>query len=343
MNNRTVKRGGKMYEWQKQIQIIVDEIDRCLMNYNDEALTLRFLSHKLGYSEFHTTRKFKEITGMLFRDYLRNRKLAFALKEVRDTDKSLLDIAFDYGFSSNEAFTRAFKGSYGITPSEYRKDPKPIVLRTKISPFDRYFLGLGEIGMIKSTNDVKIYFIAIPAHKFLHIKNYESNGYWDFWKKQNLIPGQDYETICGLLDSIKGKLDDDGGSEINCGSGQIMAYINDPKGRLCDWGIPRSECWGVRLPMDYNGKIPSQMFILDVPESEYIVFEHGSFNYEQENCSVEEKIEQAMATFDYANAGYQLDTSPGRIMYFYYNPERYFKYIRPVQKLNKIDSTPNGK
>ncbi len=67
--------------------------------------------------------------------------------------------------------------------------------------------------MIKSTDDVKIYFVTIPAHKFLHIKNYESNGYWDFWQKQTLIPGQDCETICGLLDSIKGKLDDDGGSE----------------------------------------------------------------------------------------------------------------------------------
>ncbi len=28
-----------MYEWQKQIQIIVDEIDKCIKNYNDEALT----------------------------------------------------------------------------------------------------------------------------------------------------------------------------------------------------------------------------------------------------------------------------------------------------------------
>lgn len=321
-----------MYEWQKQIQIIVDEIDKCIKGYNDEALTLRFLSHRLGYSEFHTTRKFKEISGMQFRDYLRNRKLAFALKEVRDSDKSLLDIAFDYGFSSHEAFTRAFKGAYGVTPSEYRKNPKPVALRTKISPFDRYFLGLGEIGMIKSAGGVKIYFVTIPAHKFLHIKNYESNGYWDFWSKQNLIPGQDYETICGLLDSIKGKLDDKGGSEANCGSGQIMAYMNDPDGRLCDWGIPRTECWGVRLPFDCKEEVPSQMFVADIPESEYIVFEHGPFNYEQENCSVEEKIENAMATFDYAETGRCLDTSPGRIMYFYYDPEQYFKYIRPVRK-----------
>jgi len=142
-----------MYEWQKQIQIIVDEIDKCIENYNNEALTLRVLSHRLGYSEFYTTRKFKEISGMQFRDYLRHRKLAFALKEVRDSEKSILDIAFDYGFSSHEAFTRAFKGTYGVTPSEYRKKPNPVVLRTKINPFDRYFLGFGEIGMIKSTED----------------------------------------------------------------------------------------------------------------------------------------------------------------------------------------------
>lgn len=322
-----------MYEWQKQIQMIVDEIDSCIKNYEDEALTLRCLSRRLGYSEFYTTRKFREISGMQLRDYLRHRKLAFALKEVRDSDKSLLHIAFDYGFSSHEAFTRAFKAAYGITPSEYRKNPLPVVLRTKINPFDRYFLGLGEIGMMKSDEDVKIYFVTIPAHKFMHIKNYESNGYWDFWQKQSLIPGQDRETICGLLDSIKGKLDDDGGSEPNSGSGQIMAYINDPDGRLCDWGYPRTECHGVRLPADYDGEVPPQLMMIDIPEAEYIVFEHGPFDYEQENRSVEEKIEKAMTDFDFSGTGYCYDTQPGRILYFYFNPEQYFKYIRPVKKI----------
>jgi AraC family transcriptional regulator len=191
-----------MYEWHQQIQAIVDEIDTCIKSYNDEALTLRALARRLGYSEFHTTRKFKEVSGMQLRDYLRRRKLAFA--------------------------------------SEYRQNPKPVVLRTKINPFDRYLLGLGEIGMMKSTDDVKIYFVTIPAHKFLHIRNYESNGYWDFWEKQSKIPGQDCDTICGLLDSIKGKLDDHGGGEPNSGSGQVMGYINDPQGRLCDWRAPSS-------------------------------------------------------------------------------------------------------
>lgn len=323
-----------MYEWNRQIQTIIDEIDKCIKNHNDEALTLRVLSRRLGYSEYYTTRKFKEISGMQFRDYLRLRKLAFALKEVRDCNKSILEIAFDYGFSSHEAFSRAFKRTYGVTPRKYRKEPKPVVLRTKINPFDRYFLGFGEIGMVKSTDGVKMYFVTIPAHKFLYVRNYESNGYWDFWQKQSLIPGQDYETVCGLLDSIKGKLDDNGGSESNSGGGQLMAYRSDPEGRLCDWGFPRTECYGVRLPVDYEGEIPPQMLMEDIPEAEYLVFEHGPFDYEQENRSVEEKIENAMSTFDFTGTGYCFDTAPGRILYFYFDPERFWKYVRPVKRVS---------
>ena len=325
-----------MYEMQKQIQIIVDEIDRCIKQQNDEAMTLSVLSRKLSYSEFYITRKFKEISGMTFRDYLRRRRLAFALKELRDSKRYILDIAVDHGFSSHEAFTRAFKELYGITPSEYRKKPVPLAIRTKLCSFDRYFFGMGEIGMIKSTNEIKIYFVTIPAHKFLHVKDYDSNGYWDFWQKQAQIPGHECETICGLLDSIKGKLDDEGGSEANSGSGQIMAFIHDPKGKPFCYGIPRAECYGVRLPADYNGEVPSQMLMIDIPEAEYIVFEHGPFDYEHENRSVEEKINEAIANFDFSDTGYCYDTSYGRIAYLYHDPARFCKEIRPVKKVNSI-------
>ena len=322
-----------MCQWQKQIQVMIEEIDRGIKKQEDAALTLRELSHRLGYSEFYLSRKFKEISGMQFREYLRYRKLAFALKEVRDTETGILDIALRYGFSSHEAFTRAFKETYGITPSEYRRKPVPVVLCTILKPFDCYLLGIGGTGMVNSSEDVKIYFVTIPAHKFLHIKNYESIGYFDFWQKQSLIPGQDCETICGLLDSIKGKLDDEGGEEADSGSGQIIAYINEPAGRICSWGIPLAECYGVRLPAEYEGEIPPQMQMIDVPEGEYIVFEHGPFSYEQQCRGVEEKMETAMKTFDFSETGYCLDLSPGRVFYFYFDPTRFWKYVRPVRKV----------
>ena len=269
---------------------------------------------------------------MQFRDYLRYRRLAFALKEIRDTQRNILDIAVDYGFSSNEAFTRAFRETYGVSPSEYRKMPVPVVLRTIIRPFDCYIMGIGGIGMAKPAEDVKVYFATIPAHKFLHIRNYESIGYWDFWQKQSLIPGQDCETICGLLDSIRGKLDDEGGGEADSGSGQVMAFINEPEGRICSWGIPLAESYGVRLPLDYDGEIPEQMQMMDVAEGEYIVFEHGPFDYETQNCAVEQKIEEAMNSFDYPKSGYELDLTAGRVFYFFHDQKRFWKYVRPVKK-----------
>ena len=323
-------------QWQKKIQHVVDRIDDCIRNKNDESLPLKLLAQEFGYSESHFSRRFRQVSGMQFRDYLRYRKLAFALRQLRDTDNSVLQIALDHGFSSHEAFTRAFREAYGLTPSEYRKHPVPVALRTILRPFDCYLMENGQTGMTSTQGRVKTYFVTIPAHKFLHIKNYESIGYWDFWQKQSLIPGQDCETICGLLDSIPDKLDDLGGDEANSGSGQIMGFINDPAGRICSWGIPLAECYGVRLPLDYNGPVPPQMLLMEVPEGDYIVFEHGPFDFETENSAVEEAMEQAMREFDYSASGYHLDLKPGRVFYFYHDCKRFWKYIRPVRKEQKL-------
>jgi len=112
-----------MQEWYRLIQETIDRIDAGIKEKNSEALLLRELSKSAGYSEYHLSRKFREISGMSLRNYLRFRRLAFALKEIRDTDRSILDIAVDYGFSSHEAFSRSFHDLYGVSPSEYRKNP----------------------------------------------------------------------------------------------------------------------------------------------------------------------------------------------------------------------------
>ena len=117
------------------------------------------------------------------------------MKELRDTEKGILEIALNYGFSSHEAFTCAFKEAYGVSPGEYRRCPTPVVLRTMLNPFDCYLAETDGVKMKPAHGDVKTYFVSIPAHKYLHIRNYESIGYWDFWQKQSRIPGQDCDTI----------------------------------------------------------------------------------------------------------------------------------------------------
>ena len=94
-----------MGEWERLVQEIVEYVDECIKKCNDETVTLSCLAQRLKYSEFYISRKFREISGMPFNDYIRQRTLAFALKEVRDTSRGLLEIALDYGFSSHEAFS----------------------------------------------------------------------------------------------------------------------------------------------------------------------------------------------------------------------------------------------
>lgn len=323
-----------MGEWEALVQTITQEVDSSIRSAEEEEVTLTRLAERLGYSVFTVSRRFKEISGMSFRDYLRYRRLAFALKALRDTEEGILDIALRYGFSSHEAFTRAFREAYGLTPREYRRHPVPVALRTLLRPLDCYLMRMGgNNAMTTDKREIQTYFVTIPAHKYLHIRNYESIGYWDFWQKQSQIPGQDCETICGLLESIPGKLDDMGGEELDSSGGQIMASINEPSGRICSWGIPLAESYGVRLPMDYAGEIPPQMQMMEVPEGEYLVFEHGPFDFETENTAVEAAMEQAMKDFDYASSGYTLDLTPGRVFYFYHDCTRYWKYIRPVKRI----------
>lgn len=326
-----------MSNWSEEIQKILDRIDECIKNNEDDQLALEALAKQIGYSKFYTSKMFKNISGMKLKDYIRGRRLSFALKDLKDSDDSILSVAIKNGFSSNEAFSRAFSEIYGVTPSQYRLNPQAIVLRTILNPMDCYLLSgeFREMNKKENNKDVKVYYVHIPAHKYLHIRNYQSIGYWDFWQKQSLIEGQDCDTITSLLNTIKGKLDDEGSEEINAASGQLMAWINAPTGRICSWGIPLAESYGVRVPYDYDGEVPAPLHMMDVEEGEYIVFEHGPFDFETEGQIVEAKVEDVMRNYDYVADGYQLDLTEERVFYLYHDCERFFKYVRPVKKITE--------
>ena len=321
-------------KWEKAVQQTVARLDESIRRGESDDVSLSRLADSMGYSQYHASRRFRQTAGISLREYLQGRRLAFALKALRDSDESILSIALRHGFSSHAAFTRAFKKHFGVSPAEYRKNPVPVVLRTVLRPFDCYLVREGGVlSAAETAGQVKTYFVHMPAHKFLHIRNYESIGYWDFWQKQAAIPGQDCETVCGILDSIPRKLDDLGGSGMDSGSGQIMGFLNHPAGRICSWGIPLAECYGVRLPADYSGPVPEGFLLTDIEAGEYVVFEHGPFDFARENAAVEAKIEQAMKAFDYAAQGCELDYTEGRVFYFYHDCERYFRYVRPVKRL----------
>lgn len=87
----------------------------------EECPTLEEMSDFVGYSPCYCSAKFHEYVGVSFKDYIQKRQLSMAAIALQRTKHRIIDIAIQYGFSSHEAFTRAFVRAYGYTPFQYRK------------------------------------------------------------------------------------------------------------------------------------------------------------------------------------------------------------------------------
>ena len=85
-----------------------------------EGISIDDVARDSGYSLFHFTRVFMELTGETPGSYLRKLRLEEAAREIL-AGKSILDTALDYHFGSQEAFTRSFKTHFQITPGHYKK------------------------------------------------------------------------------------------------------------------------------------------------------------------------------------------------------------------------------
>lgn len=75
-------------------------------------------------SKFHFLRIFNILTGITLGEYIRQRRLSLAVKDVVSSELKIIDIAYKYGYETPEAFTKAFKKLHKISPSEARKNKK---------------------------------------------------------------------------------------------------------------------------------------------------------------------------------------------------------------------------
>ncbi|MGL6218570.1 MAG: AraC family transcriptional regulator [Lacrimispora sphenoides] len=123
-----------MYAWEA-IQKTLNHIEEHL----SEEIHIEELAETAVLSLFYYQRLFTRLVKTSVRDYIKLRRLAKSLPMLRDKENRIIDIAMEFGFGSHVTFTRAFKETYGITPSQYRD--KPIGLQN----FDKPDLSLGYI------------------------------------------------------------------------------------------------------------------------------------------------------------------------------------------------------
>ncbi len=107
-----------MHAWE-QIQITVDYIEKHLA----EEIKIGDLAKLASLSQFYYQRLFSRLVKKPVNEYIKLRRLAKASEALCEKNQRILVIALDCGFSSHEAFTRAFKDAFGMTPEEYRASP----------------------------------------------------------------------------------------------------------------------------------------------------------------------------------------------------------------------------
>lgn len=89
----------------------------------ENPITLGEIAEASGLSTYYFSRLFNIFAGESPMSYLRHRRLTEAALRLENTPGySLINLALDYGFESQEAFTRAFKRNFGIPPGKYRKE-----------------------------------------------------------------------------------------------------------------------------------------------------------------------------------------------------------------------------
>lgn len=306
-----------MFEWNETVQHMIDWIEENIL----ENPSLLDLSKAMGYSPYYCSTRFHEITGMTFRNYLAGRRLARAALDIRDTNNRILDIAIKYGFSSQEALTRAFVDAYGCSPAAYRKEPVPIALsNSKVVFFPEHYTKKGENTMSKTlltTPNIRIEHI--PEHKYIGIYDITATDYGSFWNKH------DCDKICGIIDS--------------------MSHISHPivtchtagwfyeKSTADKQSVKKGYFYGFGVPKDYDGIIPDGFEMRNVPASDYMVFFHPPFDYLKDCSEVMSRVENLAWNFDPAEKGWKWNEETNPDYQRHYPEVIGYEVLRPVTRL----------
>lgn len=91
-------------------------------NHLGSDIKVEDVAKAAGYSYYHLNRQFTVILGESVGSYIKKRRLADASKRLLYTDRKIIDIAMENGFDSPEAFSRAFKAIYKVSPQTYRQN-----------------------------------------------------------------------------------------------------------------------------------------------------------------------------------------------------------------------------
>ncbi len=152
---------------------LVEEVEERLGDGPDLARIAR----AAGTTEYHLRRMFSSLAGMPVSEYVRRRRMTVAAADVLAGD-DLLTVAVRYGYSSVEAFGRAFRSVHGVGHGQVRRDGGPLrsqpQLRFRltvegISPMDARLVDRDAFRLIGHATRVPLVHEGVNPHIQAHV------------------------------------------------------------------------------------------------------------------------------------------------------------------------------
>ena len=301
-----------MENWEivNAVQRMQDYIDNHIM----EEITLNQLSKVAGYSQWHSARLFKKLLNKTPFEYIRALRLSRAAFVLRDDHPRVIDVAFDFVFSSHEGFTKAFSKQFGISPRKYIKNAPPIGLFIPNSIRDYYLtLKKGECVMEqnKEKNSIFVQVVERPRRKVLLKRGNKATEYFGYCEEVGC-------DVWGVLTSVKEALYE-----------PIGMWLPE---HLIKEGTSKY-VQGVELALDFDKIVPKGFEIIELPPCKMMVFQgepYDDVNFTTEVSSLMRIID------DYNPEIYGFEWADEEAPRFQLAPMGYRGYIeaRPVKQIN---------
>jgi len=223
---------------------VFDYIDKHL----DEDLSLDRLSGLANFSRFHFHRQFSQYAGISVARYIQLMRLKRAsYRLVFSQGTRIVDIALEAGFENPESFSRAFKNTFGQTPSHFRKSPawKPWTARYQIPTRERK--QIMEVRLIEFEETP----VAVLEHRGAPELVNDSAKLFIEWRKENgFSPVRTSQTFGIAYDDPAATEPEDFRFDI-CGS-ETAAVPGNPQG-VVNKVIPGGRCAVVRHVGAHDG------------------------------------------------------------------------------------------
>lgn len=95
-----------------------------ISNHYEQPLTLEYMANKYCMSTAYFSKKFKQVTGFGYKEFLNMVRIRHACELLQKTTKSVTQIALECGFMDSNYFGDAFRKTKGVSPRAFRKMSK---------------------------------------------------------------------------------------------------------------------------------------------------------------------------------------------------------------------------